>query len=851
MKNKLKKIVTAVLLCSAVFFSACKNNLTPLDREVKNEGTSETAKIVINADPAASERTALPVYKEYNTNDLQDIVLKWKNAASAEDSVKFRNAGEMSGWEKEFSLGNWTFTMEAKIGSVQFLGTSEVSLKRSDMGSTVPVNIILSPVETESKAEVKIRVKFPKDMNVSFVSGRCSRNNSFSSNYDIYNIPGSLPTEDDETDSSLAYVEFSDEFSTKDNNDLYIELTFKAEDGTENGKLFKFRTKAILEEGKTSYEEFTAKSEDFMTCYKINYYIGKRLEPVYVDYYTTEYGYTLYGPSSYEWYTDSSYITKASSKGPGASKGDLDFYLEAAYKITIKDCSGNLVGELLVKDGSRYYLGDKYIYLYDNSSVRVNFDRSGYYVRGRYQDIDKKNQKSYYSYYTPTSDETIYIDYGYSANVSFVSLNSGKEIYSFTANEYFYLYENSYTSHSSGDYIDFKVKAFYKDASKTQEYSKGTKYELENSETITIYVDEVMNRVNTLYLVDEYGNEIESVPFVNRYELYRRYYWSDKINSSEYYPNSYSAIYYKDAGFTERLSYNDYSLEEDGDVTVYVKLVQAKYISKTLEYNKAYKFPAEIGNSRLFYASSGRLDVNCDNMWCFSTTYGGGTYDVDLYYYAIDETKDCSYDVDPTDYVLAPENAVPVTPDVQSAGNDVSKYIVEDTTAIIKAYQYNLVKDDKVGIDIKDRLSSDTYIYVVNEDGTKYWGGRASSTSDWFTVPSSGVYTVYVRNSSEGIKTQISHHFYAYGMGSASGSVTLQTGDIEISVSDNSSEITLTASEGFQSYEWNLAGNLVGTERILTLDKTALNAGQSYAVVLTAVTGRNAVYKTTLVIDVE
>ncbi len=850
MKNKLKKIVTVVLLCSAVFFSACKNNLAPLDREVIN---TETAKIVINVDPAVSERTALPVYKEYNTSDLTNIILKWENAASVEDSVTFKNAGEMAGWEKELPLGTWTFTMEAKIGSAQFQGSSKVSLKRSDMGSTVPVNIILSPVETESKGEVKVKVKFPKNMNVSFVSGRFSWDSSFRSGYGTYNILDTIPTEDDEADSSLAYMEFAKELSVQDYSNCYIELTLKADDETENGKLFKFRTSAILEKGKTSYEEFTVTSEDFMSCYKINYYIGNSSEPAYVDYYTTEYGYTLYGnSSSYEWYTDSSYTTKASSKGPGTSKGDLNFYLEAAYKITIKDCSDNLVGELLVKDGTSYYLDFDYIYVSGNSNVRVNFNRPGYYVKARYEDVEKTKYKDYYDTYTPTSDETIYVDYVYSANVSFVSLNSGKEIYSFTANEYFTLYDNRYYSYNnSNNYVDFTVKTYYKDASKTQSYNIETNYYLENSEDIIIYVDEVINKVNTLYLLDQYGNEIESVPFVNRYYLYRQYYRSDKKNISEYYPNSYSAIYYKDAGFTERLSYKDYFGEEDGDVTVYVIFVQSKYISKTLEYNKAYKFPAEIGNSRLFYASNGRLDVNCDNMWFFVSSTGGGTYTVDLYYYAIDGTKECSYDVDPTDYILAPENSESLTPDVQSAGSDMSKYCVEDTADLIKAYQYNLVEDDIVGIDIKDNLSNNTYIYVVNEDGTKYWGGRYSSSSNWFTVPSTGVYTVYVRNYSEEKKTQISHHIYAYGMGSVSGNVTLQTGDIEVSVSETSSEIILTASEGFQSYEWKLAGDLVGTERILTLDKSSLNVGQSYAVVLSAVTGRNAVYKTTLVIDVE
>lgn len=851
MKNKLKKIVTGVLLCSAVLFSACKNNIAPLDKEIKSD---ETAKIVINVDSAASSRTALPVYEEYNTEDLTSIVLKWKNAVSEEGSVSFRNASAMSAWERDFSLGNWTFTMEAKIGNVKFQGTSSASITKSDIGYTVPVNLTLYPVTTGLKTEVKVKVKFPKDMNGSFVSGRYSTNRTFSS-YDT--ITGEFPTVDDETDSSLAYIEVSKEF-TKENLESssywFIELTLKAEDGTENGKLLKYRTSVILEEGKTSYEEFTAESEDFMTCYKITYHNGNDEEPLFVDYYTTETGYTLYGSSSYKWYTDTGFTTEAVSMDPGKALGNKDFYIEKAFKITIKDCSNTLIGELFVKEGSSYYLYWNYIRLKNDSSVRVDFDRTGYSVREIYEDINKTNRKKCYDNYTPTADETIYVDYAYKANVSLVSVNSGNEIYSFTAAYYFYLSDTCYGGwYTSDNYVDFTVKTYYQDASKTQTYNKDTSYYLESSDDIIIYVDEVINKVNTLYLLDESGNEIASVPFVNSYDLYRQYYWSDKSNSYEYYPNSYNAIYYKDAGFTERLSYKEYYLEEEGDVTVYVKLVQSKYISKTLEYNKAYKFPTVIGNSRVFCESNryGCLDINGDYMWCFSASSSGGTYGVNLYYYPIDETKEWTYDADPTDYILAPENPVPVTPDVQSAGNDVSKYIVEDTADLIKTYQYNFEEGDRVGIDIKDRLSSDTYIYVVSEDGTKCWDGSASSTSNWFTVPSSGVYTVYVRNYSEGIKTQISHHIYAYGMGSAASNVTLQTGDIEISVSDNSSEITLTATEGFQSYEWNLAGNLVGTERILTLDKTALNAGQSYAVVLTAVTGRNAVYKTTLVIDVE
>lgn len=847
MKNILKKLTNTFIIGSLFLITACQLG-------INSQQKNKVGKVSFYVDRLTAERTIFPTNTEsnFNVEDLSNIILTWQKTGTS-DTRRFDTLSDLAACTLELEPGTWTFGLRGSINSIAFEGSTDAVVAENE---NTEVDFVLNSDSEALKSKISLRFSFETAKNVQMVSSYTNRyyysGSSISSSSSTLN--NLLPLADEEHPETSYFI-FEQELPS---NSATLEYIFKFRDG--DGNIAICRESAMLEPGKTTYGEYVL--NNFIKGYKINYFFNvDDEEPGYVDYYTTSEGYSLYGSNTYTWYEDKEGTTLASSKGVGLAAGDIDLYLiseKTYHNITLMDFDGNVVFTSLLEDSKyfEFYANDR-IYLQNVSTTYLT--KTGFYIANYYKDINKSDYYYTWSSYYPEEDTVIYVDYKPEYKMTFVSLNSGDVIDEFVLRDYYYLESDNYeTRNYSINISGYTIKAAYKNAAKTQRVNLNNTYYV-TSDTI-LYVDDNVLPVCYITFIDQNENILFTKVIERYFVLYDTSYYIDDINYN-YESGYFAENYYSDYARTSVVNKSTNIYTNSEDVTVYVDLFPiTRAVVTNVSYNKAYKLPVQGTNSRLVPYSNARVGKNEDYAWVISTsssysnTDTSRTWQPSIYYTSIDSNQDASYSGEWEEVTV--ENETAYVADTQKARTDISKYIVTDSPDMIVAYKFELETEKTYNVEVIHRDNYSSYLpgstycsfYLIDETTGKYCGSWSYNTN--ISVPSTGVYTLYILGNTQmaGIKCGI--HIWEVNYVDAEFNVTVSNdSDISITKTETTDSVVLTAPEGCVKYQWQIGNKIIGNESTLELPKTEISSLGTVVITLRAKTLNGRWYTTTIFVE--
>lgn len=512
--NKLKHLISLILLTVCVAFTACKNDA--------NINTENTKKLIrINPVVQTAKRTAIEEIAEDELPSVESLSSFYLNMYLNEEDCISNNSD--AGWGTYSSLadlqnqniqvyaGTYYFKLQAYSNALNRYFESVICAEVSEENSTLSFNLIAKNNSTWNGNDGYIELKFyfPEETNPVLKSVNYKGFNS----RDVVTSEGSFGNcVEYFTENEVPVAKLDLSLSAGNTGDYYfIDCVFideNDEDGVQG--IFQYTTSVSPMAYKTSKEEFTV--EKFLPVQTITYHltdatlITDENDNTFIGYYSPIFGFEFYSNRNYNWYKDKECTQRADNQAL-ANTGNIDLYWTAeknTRKLTIKDLDGNVILEKDIYNGTSFYLYDEYVWFGEDDSKTIY--KEEYYSEQFYRDIDRinsfyKNNASYLE-----SDLTIYGDFRPLVHLYLYELNSlsdAEPVHSgIIKNGYYYLYPNQYNTASSSYYYNFYVLDYYSDEAGTNPiktmYSNGNRIQFNTDTDVILYVKKDVPHILTL-----------------------------------------------------------------------------------------------------------------------------------------------------------------------------------------------------------------------------------------------------------------------------------------------------------------------------------------------------------------
>lgn len=870
MNKKIKNLFTLAVTSFVFVLAACNMSFS-----MNKKNNQEEQLVQIHPVVQTQSRTALPDYDYENINkaDLTDLVFSYKDKSSSVRTANFNTVAELEAAEIHVQEGTYTFTLRAKFNGLTLSGqvTKTVTLEDENV-----IAFVLQPSASTTVSDAYgtaiINLKLPAGTVPAFNGGKIKLNGA-----DV-----SIAETDYHFDEETCTFVFQKKLKTSDKAyDIELSLI------NQNNEVFTYYTAALIEKDKISTENYTVIK--FHTGYKIIWHVNDVLSDPedeesaidhskdVVTYYATAYGYDLYLPKNYNWFTNAECTIPAAVGLAGKVKGNKEFWAteNSAYGfINIYDIDNpeEPIKKLTIPSGNNFYIDNDYTVRTTSSNSseieKFNLDcKERFYIAGLYRDSSKSNK--FYtssSSYSSASYPNIYVEYKPCTILTLISVgdNAGEVLGTHEVKGTYYL-SDYYISFNTGHFGSYNAQSwrfvskslnYYSDEAKTSTLSKSSTYY--PTENVTIYVDDYLEPIYTVNLIN-INNPEDVRQFQTKYYFSMSNYdytLSDSSTSlNNEYIKSYSVKDSDEKDISLELGSTKYYLDSkihaadikpeivaaidlDNVINVYVDIVPIKSFTFRYNYNVPYKIAIEDteNNSRLlssknsnYYVSSSYeyRDINGEYIWYIYNNSSTGNSSYTVNYIPIDGTSDFTY-TKPFEEV-EPVNSEPLTADTLNNYGKYDEYTLVDSSVPFAVYTYNLEANKNYYINYTNSSSvipdASTYAYwYLISPSNKYVAYTNSSGSKEYVPDESGVYKLVFKPSSSSYNTvKVKYQLCEVKKSDSNITLSVVTTDLgsdsqKITVTKDETTMTLTAPDGYDVYEWKVGNKLLGTGKVITVN---------------------------------
>lgn len=877
MNKKIKNLFTLTVASFVFVLAACNMSFS-----MNKKNNQEEQLVQIHPVVQTQSRSALPDYDYVNITktDLTDLVFSYKDKSSNVRTMNFDTVEELEAAEIHVLEGTYTFTLRAKFNGLTLSGqvTKTVTLDdENTIAFVLQPSASTSVTDSDAYGTVIITLYFPEGTVPAFNDGKIKLNGT-----DI-----AIAEKDYSFNSEVCAFVFKKNLKPSDKAyDIELSLI------DQNNDVFTYYTSALIEKDKISTENYSV--EKFHKGYKITWHINDVLSDPedeeseidhsndVVTYYATAYGYDLYLPKNYNWFTDAD-CTQAASVGlAGKVKGEKEFWatVNSSYSfVNIYDIDNPEVPikKLTIPTGNYYYIDTDYTVRTTSSNSseieKFNLDcKEGYYVSYLYKNSDRSNSfSSYGTSYSSTYYPNIYVEYKPCTTLTLISVgdNAGEVLGTHEVKGSYYL-SDYYISFNTGHFGSYNVQTwnfvskslnYYSDEAKTSTlYKSSTYYPTEN---VTIYVDDYLEPIYTVNLIN-----INNPEDVRQFQT--KYYFSMSnydytVSTSESsgkttslnneYIKSFSVKDSNENNISLELGSTKYyldskihadikpeiatAIDQNNELNIYVDIVPLKTVTYSYKYNTPYKLKIVdternsqfvIKKDNTYMNSYEYYDADKEYIWYIYTTTNSGNSSVTLYYIPIDCTSDftCRAGLEE----VAPLNSEELTIETTNYYGEYDKYELLDSDTPFVVYTYNLEAGNYYYVNYTKHpsvLSDGTPFkwYLVSPSGKCEYNSFLDSDyegSGSCKVAETGTYKLIFkpyRNSTTSIK--IKYQFCEVRRSESDITLSVVTSDLgsdsqKITVTKADTTMTLTAPDGYDVYEWKVGSKLLGTEKVITVN---------------------------------
>lgn len=836
MNKKIKTLVTLILTAGLAFvFAACENSLS-----IKKN--TEEKLIPIHPVVNLQNRSALPEYDYENISkdELTDFVFTYKSAKISEVTINYQNAELLENSEIHLAAGDYSFTLSAKYEGLVFKGYTDQTIS---LDADNVISFVLYPNGATASSgsgdygTLKITLELPEETIASYNTGKITLDGS--------DVP--ITSNDYRFDEETGNFVFEKRLKV---SNVWYEIVLSLID--ENHNVFSYTTSALIEKEKNSVEVYEV--EEFLKGYEITWHISETEEVK--TYYATTYGYDLYLPYNYYWYTDSECSIAATSGEAGSVQGPKEFWatVNSNYGfVTIYDIDNPTVPlkKVTVNYNEYFYIDSNYKVKFNNRNYipDESFElenKEGYYVSKVYRDVSKNEYSLNSSYYYYSGYKNIYIEYKPYKTLTLVSLNSNEVIGTHAIKDWYSLenYSINFDRLSKWDFVEKSLNYYsVPSVSDDSKLTKSTKYY--PTEDVTIYVDDYLEPVFTLNYINKNTDEI----FKSFTEKYYFNFDNSNLKTSVY--TTYMSALYCHGGYVKdtegnyielTMKTNYYldpvmntvtpevlaAIDEDNIINVYVDLIEVKTVTFDCTYNVPYKVAIvdEENNSRLVkYEDSIFVDKDNKFVWWIYSSSSTGRQNRTFSYIPIDKEKDFTFTNE-----LIPVESQAAEVEHRNYSGKYDYYTLVDSEVPYVVYTYNLEKGRTYNMNYASTytgsFAGSTYAnwYLISPSNKQclysyYSGFNYTAEEDGEYKLVFGPYDFYKQNT-----IKVKYQLYSLYNSQTNIAVTLVNSDINTSAqqildSQDDATITLTAPDGYYTYEWLMDDYPLGFERNLTIYK--------------------------------
>lgn len=589
----------------------------------------------------------------------------------------------------------------------------------------------------------------------------------------------------------------------------------------------------------------------------------------FVTYYATTYGYDLYLSELYSWETSEGDAVTA--KAPGTDKGNKDFYVSQVSSdygvILIYDIAepAKVLKRMPIRKRTNYYNNKDYsISTAYNNEKYFYGNKEGYYVSGVYTDAEGKNSLSVSSsgnnFSSSDSVKKIYIKYKPEKTFTLVSLTDGRKILdavelrdTYKLSEYKvelsgYNYQVTYN-------IPERLLNFYtqvcdpKDsASEAYRLSRGSNISATGDEDVTVYVDDYLEPVFTVNFINKNTDEL--------LETYTEKY-SFKFTNSQLCTSTAGTVSYGSkyilGGYVKdsednyiALALDTYydldpvmnsvdeavlaAIDEDKVINVYIDIVGLKTVTLDYSYNVPYKLAiTDIENNSQLINIAGNyfVDTNNEYLWLFYTSNSSTSSTMTFSYIPIDKNEDFTFEKEFIE--VEPVNAEPLDADRRNYSGNYDYYTLVDSEVPFAVYTYNFEEGNTYYLNYSSSSSGSftgsTYAYWYLISPSKKYINNAYSSGFNYAAEETGEYKLIFRPRYQDQNSiKVRYQIYSLNKSQTNITVNLINSDINttsqpVTKTETAATITLTAPDGYDTYEWLLGDYPLGSGKTLTLTK--------------------------------
>lgn len=615
MKN-IKSKILLIAMAVPLLFAACKLNVNPIPE--KEEGPRF---VTIYPSLNLEARTIMPDFSGITLEKLTyTVTVGYMDGKWSETVIYSQNYDTlMQGFK--VPEGNIYVDLSGKDSSTNITFRDRLENVEVVYGQTKELSFVLHPEKYDYSYSYRtvnftLDFDFPADSNPVFSSGALK----YYQNGGIY-TPTKLSssnvtvTTTEATDDNPAHphmkITFSGNCYVTDyyqyTYDYFVEITFNNEDDEGNViGMYKYNSAVIF--GNNSISSSVSEHVDvkkFANVYTITYHLSNGTTETAI--YSPAYGFNLYSPADYTWFTDERCTIKATGE-VGSCSGDIDLYSSDetnTHNIYFCDMEGNPIkikttGDepseldfvaLKNKTTATFYKGASERLV--ANGLTYNILKEGYYVNAVYKDKQKNNTICDTASTSGTipalsNDLTLYVEYAQKPTVKVVDMNNTENVLGeINLCSRVYRLENTYLrdGYYSNDpyvyYSDDKTLSVYRYYSSLEDVDSvietGKSISVAGDVTI-VYAD--IEVPHTLTIVDIDAEDITSNEAVIATMAIKWRQYTLTYNKVSTYGGTNVPLptdvrilhYYSDVGRTQEVEVDTKITEVNEDVTLYAQV---------------------------------------------------------------------------------------------------------------------------------------------------------------------------------------------------------------------------------------------------------------------------------------